>query len=96
PSGRLRATLAGHTALVWAVALSGDGRLAASGSFDGSVKLWDAESGACLHTLRSDRRYERMDIAGLTGVTEVQRSALVALGAVKQAAPQSDADPLDA
>jgi hypothetical protein len=31
---------------------------------------------------RADRRYERLDITGLTGVTVVQRSALLALGAV--------------
>jgi hypothetical protein len=34
--------------------------------------------------LRGDRRYERMDITGLTGVTEAQQTALVALGAVER------------
>ncbi len=81
PSGRLLTTLQGHSGGVLGVALSVDGRLVASGSSDSSVKLWEASSGACLRTLRRDRRYERLDITGLTGVTEAQRAALLALGA---------------
>jgi DNA-binding XRE family transcriptional regulator len=84
-SGRPLATLQGHTGVVWGVALSADGRLLASGG-DGTVKLWEAQCGACLRTLRPERRYERMDIAGLTGITDAQRSALRALGAVERRA----------
>src|SRR5205807_5893428 len=37
-----------HTDIATALALSPDERLLASGSTDGSVKLWDVESGAAL------------------------------------------------
>jgi WD40 repeat protein/transcriptional regulator with XRE-family HTH domain len=81
--GKCLATLTGHTGVVWSVALSGEGQLVASGGDDGIVRLWGASSGAAQRTLRSDRHYERLDITGLTGVTEAQRAALVALGAVE-------------
>ena len=66
------------------VALSADGRLLASGGMDGTIRLWEARTGTCLRTLRAERHYERLDITGLTGVTEAQRAALLALGAVER------------
>jgi WD40 repeat protein len=81
------ATLRGHTGTVRGVALSANGHLLASGSFDGTVMLWEPKSGTCLRTLLPERRYERMDITGLTGVTAAQRVALLALGAVEQPGP---------
>jgi WD40 repeat protein len=82
-SGRPVVTLQGHTSWVRGVALSADGQLVASGSFDGTVKLWEAKSGTFLRTLRAERRYERMDISGLIGITAAQRASLIALGAVE-------------
>jgi WD40 repeat protein len=93
-TGQLLATLRGHTGGVWGVALSRDGQLVASGGDDGPIKLWEVASGACLRTLRPDRRYERLDITGLTGVTAAQRAALLALGALDgEMAPGAAAAP---
>jgi WD40 repeat protein/transcriptional regulator with XRE-family HTH domain len=82
-SGQLLTTLRGHSGVVWSLAFSHDRRLLASGGDDGILRLWDAESGVARLTLRADRRYERLDIRSLTGVTDAQRAALLALGAVE-------------
>jgi len=47
-------------------------------------------SGTCLRTLRPERRYERLDITGLTGITDAQRTALLALGAAEQHGPAGE------
>jgi WD40 repeat protein/DNA-binding XRE family transcriptional regulator len=83
-SGQPLATLEGHTGGIWGIALSADGHLLASGGWDGTVKLWETTNGECLCVLRSARRYERLDITGLTGITEAQRQALLALGAFEK------------
>ena len=82
-TGQSLQTLAGHAKGVRAVAFSPDGKTLASGSVDETIKLWDVSSGACLKTLRSDRPYERMNITGVTGLTEAQKNALKLLGAVE-------------
>jgi WD40 repeat protein len=43
--------LKGHTDPVYAVAVSPDGRFVATGSFDKSIKLWDAKTGREVRTL---------------------------------------------
>jgi len=72
-----------HDSSVRSVAFSPDGRTLASASDDETIKLWDVQTGECLKTLHSDRPYERMNITGVTGLTEAQRSTLKALGAVE-------------
>jgi hypothetical protein len=48
------------------------------------VRLWQSSTGTALRILRPERRYERLDITGLTGITDAQRTALLALGAAER------------
>jgi WD40 repeat protein/serine/threonine protein kinase len=45
----------GHAKGVLAVAISGDGRLGLSGSWDATLKLWNLAAGLCLRTLEGHR-----------------------------------------
>ena len=51
PKPALIRTLEGHRGAVGCVSVTPDGRLAVTGSFDKSVRVWDLESGECLRTL---------------------------------------------
>ncbi|KAK3823469.1 MAG: WD40-repeat-containing domain protein [Benniella sp.] len=44
-------SLKGHEYLVWTVSYSPDSKQIASSSFDGTVRLWNSESGSLQHTL---------------------------------------------
>ena len=50
-------TLEGHSDSVHSVAFSPNGQQIASGSRDGTIKVWDGESGACSQTLEGRRNY---------------------------------------
>jgi WD40 repeat protein/transcriptional regulator with XRE-family HTH domain len=88
-SGELVATMLGHAGQVYGVAPLGNEQVA-SGSIDGTIRFWQIRSGACVRTLQADRRYERMDITGLTGITDAQREALLTLGAVDRSGAPSE------
>jgi WD40 repeat protein len=81
--GALLMTLPGHTGQVYGVAFLGNDQLV-SGSIDGTIRLWQLGAEGDVRTLRADRRYERLDISGVTGITEAQRRALLALGAIER------------
>ncbi len=80
-TARLIATMNAHTGGVRGIALSADGQVLASGSLDQTVRIWDTPTATCRHILRTERRYERMDITGLTGITDAQLQTLIVLGA---------------
>jgi WD40 repeat protein len=61
-SGRLVRTLAGHTGDVAWVTIAADGKRAASGSDDRTVRIWNLETGESLKVLRGHQRV----VAGLS------------------------------
>jgi len=81
--GKCLKTLEGHTNWVWSVVFSPEGATLASGSQDETIMLWDVHTGECLKTLRANKPYEGMNITGVTGLTDAQRTTLKALGAVE-------------
>jgi DNA-binding CsgD family transcriptional regulator len=85
-TGQCLATLRGHTNAVRSVAWSPRSALLASGSQDETVKLWETRTGKCLSTLRGERPYERLNIRGVTGLSEAEKASLRALGAREQSA----------
>ncbi|MEG4070473.1 NACHT domain-containing protein [Microcoleus sp. Pol11C2] len=72
-----------NTSRINSVAFNYDGKLIAACSRDGTIMIGDIETGECLKILKSDRPYEHMNIKGVTGLTEVEKSTLKALGAVE-------------
>ena len=85
--GRLLYTLQGHTSWVRCIAFSQDSGLLASGSDDGTVRLWDvtpAGAGVCRQTIAMEDPYTGMNITGATGITAAQKLALKALGALEE------------
>ena len=51
-TGQRTLSLVGHTGEVWAVKWSPDGKRLASASWDGTVKIWEGQTGKCLLTFR--------------------------------------------
>jgi WD40 repeat protein len=56
----------------------------ATGSHNGTIQIWNTQTGQCLQTLIPDRPYQGTNITGVTGITAAQRSALKALGAIER------------
>jgi predicted NACHT family NTPase len=82
-TGECLKILQGHTSRINSVAFSSNDNILGTCSRNGTIRLWDVETGECLKILKSDRPYENMNIAGVTGLSEVEKATLKALGAVE-------------
>ena len=76
-----------HQGTIRSLRVSPDGRRLASCGDDGAIRIWDLTSREHLQTLRHKRPYERLNITGIRGLTEAQKSSLQALGAIEEVAP---------
>jgi len=85
-SGECTSVRAAHQGTIQALKVSPDERWLASCADDGAIMIWDLSSHEHLRTLRCDRPYERLNITGITGLTEAQKATLQALGAIEEAA----------
>jgi WD40 repeat protein/DNA-binding SARP family transcriptional activator len=95
-TGRVIGELHGHLRTVESVSLSPDGRWLVTAGHDETIKLWDLAAAsaapspeACLVTLRAPGPYAGMVITNVTGITQAQKAALQALGAVSEPDPWS-------
>jgi len=83
-TGQCVQRLEGHTRSLWKVVWQPKGQLLASSADDDTIRIWETHTGKCLKTLRADRPYEGMNITGVTGLTEAQKTTLKTLGAVEK------------
>jgi WD40 repeat protein len=72
-----------HPGKINTMKLSPDETMLASSGDDGGIKIHDAYSGEFLKIMRRDRPYERLNITGVKGLTEAQKTTLHALGAIE-------------
>lgn len=70
-----------HTAAVTSIEASPDGARIASSSVDGTIRLWDVNTGESVATLEAQGPYAGMVIAGATGITAARRESLLLFGA---------------
>src|SRR5258706_13356804 len=84
-TGAVLQTLRGHQGEILALAFSPTALILASSDWNGTVRVWDVATGACLRILRAEGPYAGMDITGAIGLSDGQRASLHALGAIEGA-----------
>ena len=75
--------LRGHIGKILTLDFHPTAPLLVSGAMDGALRLWHLPSLASYDHLRPPGPYHRMNIAGVTGISEAQKAALRTLGAVE-------------
>jgi WD40 repeat protein len=66
------------------VAFGHQGKTITRASEDGSIRIWDTNSGEGVSVLREPKPYEGLDITAVSGITEAQKTTLRLLGGSRQ------------
>lgn len=90
---RQLALIGEHPQFALGVAFSPDGARVASIGKEGLLCIWNLRTEEQEHVLKAPVPYEGMNISGVTGISEAQRAALKALGAVESETQESQAIP---
>jgi WD40 repeat protein/transcriptional regulator with XRE-family HTH domain len=80
-----------HEGAVQSLKVSPTGSFLVSCGDDGAIHLWQVEGSEHLRVLRRDRPYERVNITGLRGLSEAQKTSLRMLGAFEVTHPDENA-----
>ncbi|BAY35845.1 WD-40 repeat-containing protein [Nostoc sp. NIES-2111] len=80
-SGNCLDTIEGHNHWVMCAAFNPQGNMLVAGDGYAAIKIWDLTTKQCINTLKAEQIYEQMNIHGVRGLTEAQKSALLTLGA---------------
>ncbi len=82
-TGAQRALLGYHEQYALDVAFRPDGKQVVSIGKEGALHLWQLDTYERLHQLHAPGPYAGMEITGVTGISDAQKAALRALGAVE-------------
>ena len=83
-TGAQRTLLGYHEQYALDVAFSPDGKQVATIGKEGALHLWQIDTYECLHQLYAPGPYAGMNITGVAGISDAQKAALKALGAVEE------------
>ncbi|MFN8440655.1 MAG: NB-ARC domain-containing protein [Caldilineaceae bacterium] len=75
--------LRGHSSVVLGLDVSPTAPHLVSISRDGTIRIWDTATRTCRQVFHAPGPYTGMKISGVTGISEAQKAALRALGAVE-------------
>jgi WD40 repeat protein len=67
--------LKGHSYWVYAIAMSPDGKILASGSYDGTIKIWNQQSGKLLLTIKGDTSNGHGDAVKSLAISSVREAS---------------------
>lgn len=81
-TGNCQQILVGHQNCIRGLQFHPNGKAIVSGSFDETIRMWDIQTGECIKKL-INKPYAGMNITRVKGLTEAEKAALKALGAIE-------------